>query len=150
MNNVDTNLTLETFPNGIVLYQSENFYKFTKDAIDLAKFCSIKHTDNVLELCAGSGVVSFYAYSLKPFNKMYLNELQPGLCEIIKKNIELNKLQNKAVCLEGDLANLADKDFDKKLDVIICNPPYFKSEKKINLEYSKAVARHEIATNLST
>ena len=46
----------------ISIYQSEYYYKFTQDAIMLAKFCNIKHSDDVLELCAGSGVISFYTY----------------------------------------------------------------------------------------
>ena len=63
------NLTIEEFPNGIKIYQGLDGYKFTKDAVDLAKFCNIKHTDSVLEMCAGSGVVSFYTYSLCNFQK---------------------------------------------------------------------------------
>ena len=81
------NLKLENFDNGISILQSDDYYKFTQDAIMLAKFCNIKHTDNVLELCAGSGVISFYAYSLSSFNHLYFNEIQPEMCEIIKENI---------------------------------------------------------------
>ena len=68
-----TNLTLEHFDNGIKIYQDENLYKFTSDAIKLAKFCKIKSTDNVLDMCAGSGVVGLYAYSVKSYNKIYFN-----------------------------------------------------------------------------
>lgn len=142
-------LKIEEFPNGVRVFQDENGYKFTKDAIDLATFCNIKHTDNVLELCAGGGVVSFYAYALSSFDKLYLNEIQPYACEVIKKNIELNNMQDKAVCLEGNLKELAISDFIKKLDVIVCNPPYFKvSTQKISLDYARAVARHEIEATL--
>ena len=81
------NLKLEHFENGISIIQSDNYYKFTQDAILLANFCNIKHSDDVLELCAGSGVISFYAYSLCPYNRLYFNEIQPEMCEIIKENI---------------------------------------------------------------
>lgn len=151
MNNLEVNdLSVEAFPNGIKVYQSLNGYKFTKDAIDLAKFCQIKATDHVLELCAGTGVISFYAYSLNNFEKLYLNEIQDYYCEIIKENINLNKLDN-AVCLNGDLNDLNISKFIRKLDVIICNPPYFKIESKsdkLNEDYSKAIARHEILVTL--
>ena len=36
------NLTLEHFENGITIYEYQNLYKFTADAIKLAKFCKIK------------------------------------------------------------------------------------------------------------
>ena len=75
MSKID-NFKLEHFDNGISIYQSDNYYKFTQDAIHLAKFCNIKHSDDVLELCAGSGVISFYAYSLCPYNHLYFNEIQ--------------------------------------------------------------------------
>ena len=69
------NLSLEKFENGIQMYQDETLYKFTADSIRLAKFCKIKPTDNVLDMCAGNGVVGLYAYSLKAFNKIYFNRL---------------------------------------------------------------------------
>ena len=81
------NLKLEQFDNGVRVYQSEDLYKFTMDAILLAKFCNIKHTDEVLELCAGSGVISFYAYSLCPFKKFYFNEIQTASCKVLKINL---------------------------------------------------------------
>lgn len=143
-----TNLSLEHFENGIKIYQDESLYKFTSDAIKLAKFCKIKHTDNVLDMCAGCGVVGFYAYSLMPCNKMYFNEIQVSMCELIDKNIDLNDLNSKCKILCKDLNNLNLNDFEKRLDVIVCNPPYFKLNGKIKQEESIAMCRHEITTNL--
>ena len=139
MNKID-NFKLEHFDNNISIYQSDNYYKFTQDAVMLAKFCNLKKSDNVLELCAGSGVISFYAYSLSPFHHLYFNEIQPEMCEIIKENISFN-------C---NLKELKCSDFEKPVDVIICNPPYFKIDEnsKINEKYEIAVARHEIEATL--
>lgn len=141
-------INIENFPNGIQVLQNDE-YKFTKDSIDLAKFCVVKNSDNVLELCAGSGAISFYVYALNKFNKLYLNELQPNFCEILDKNIVLNNLQENANILRGDLKNLKAKDFDKKFDVIICNPPYYKVEKDVQIsDKSKALCKHEITITL--
>ncbi len=145
-----TNFTLEEFENGIKVYQDENFYKFTSDAIKLAKFCKIKPTDNVLDMCAGCGVVGFYAYSIKKFNKIYFNDIQSKMCSLIEKNIQINNLQNKAQVLCKDLANLQIDDFDKSLDIILCNPPYFKLNGKIKENKDVAMCRHELTTNLKT
>ena len=144
-----TNLSLENFENGVKLYQNNNLYKFTSDSIKLAKFCNIKKTDNVLDLCAGCGVVGLYAYSIKPFNKLYFNEIQPQMCELIELNIQVNDLGGKTKVLCKDLNNLTLSDIDKPLDVIICNPPYFKFNGKINKNASMAMCRHEISTNLN-
>lgn len=119
-------LSLEIFPNGIKLYQSEKLYKFTKDSIELAKFAKIKKSDHVLDICAGVGVVGLYAYSLNSFKKLYFVELQKDFCKIIGENINLNNLEEKSKCINKDLKDLKSSDFEKQLDVILCNPPYFK------------------------
>lgn len=142
-------LSLEQFENGVRIYQDESLYKFTSDAIKLAKFCNIKHTDNVLDMCAGSGVVGFYAYSITPFNKLYFNDIQPEMCELINKNIELNNLQDSCEVLYKNLNDLTLEEFVKPLDVIICNPPYFKVNGKIKQDEKIAMCRHEMYTNLA-
>ena len=144
-----SSLSLEHFENGVKVYQDNDLYKFTSDAIKLAKFCNIKHTDNVLDMCAGCGVVGFYAYSITNCNKIYFNEIQPEMCDLIYKNIDLNDLGAKAVVLNKDLNKLSSGDFDKPLDVIICNPPYFKVNGKIKCDEKVAMCRHELKANLS-
>jgi len=136
--------------NAISIIQSDNYYKFTQDAIMLAKFCNIKHSDNVLELCAGSGVISFYAYSLCPFNHLYFNEIQPEMCKIIEQNITYNNFKRRSKIFNCNLKDLKLNDFKKPVDVIICNPPYFKANEhsKTNEKYEIAVARHEIEATL--
>ena len=143
-----TNLSLEHFENGVKVYQDENLYKFTSDAIKLAKFCKIKTTDSVLDMCAGCGVVGLYAYSIKKFNKLYFNEIQLKMCKLIEKNIKLNNLENNCKVLCKNLNDLNLGDFDKPLDVIVCNPPYFKLNGKVKEDGAVALCRHEIATNL--
>ena len=144
-----TNLSLENFENGIKIYQDNTLYKFTSDSIKLAKFCNIKHTDNVLDMCAGCGVVGLYAYSISQFNNIVFNEIQTNMCDLIQKNINLNNLQGKCRVICKDLSLLELRDFDKSLDVILCNPPYFKLNGKIKQNNSVAMCRHEINTNLS-
>ena len=149
MSKID-NFKLEHFDNGIAVYQSYNYYKFTQDAIHLAKFCNIKHSDDVLELCAGSGVISFYAYSLCPYNHLYFNEIQSEMCKIIEENIKYNNFKRRSKIFNCNLKDLKLSDFKKPVDVIICNPPYFKANGKslINERREIALARHEIEANL--
>ena len=144
------NFKLEHFDNGISIYQSDDLYKFTMDAILLAKFCNIKHSDNVLELCAGSGVISFYAYSLCPFNHLYFNEIQSEMCVIIEQNIKFNGFGRRSKIFKCNLKELKPADFVKPLDVVICNPPYLKvnGTSKINAKKEIALARHEIEATL--
>ena len=150
MKNKIDNFKLEHFDNGISIYQCDNYYKFTQDAIMLAKFSNIKHSDNVLELCAGSGVISFYAYSLTSFNHLYFNEIQPEMCEIIEENIKFNNFKRRSKIFNCNLKDLKLSDFTKPLDVILCNPPYFKANtnSKVNEKKEIAISRHEIEATL--
>ena len=143
-----TNLSLEYLENGIKVYQDNNLYKFTSDAIKLAKFCKVKKTDNVLDMCAGCGVVGFYVYALNKCSKIYFNEIQSQMCGLIDKNIELNNLRDKCKIINADLNMLEPCNFDKPLDVIVCNPPYFKLNGKIKEREDLAICRHEVKTNL--
>lgn len=145
-----SDLSLEQFENGVKIYQDGNLYKFTSDSIKLAKFCKFKSSDNVLDMCAGCGVVGFYAYSINPCSKIYFNDIQSQMCDLIEKNIQLNSLQDRTKVICKDLRDLSLGDFDKSLDAIVCNPPYFKLNGKINQDENKAICRHEIATNLQT
>ena len=143
-----TNLSLEYLENGIRVYQDNNLYKFTSDAIKLAKFCKIKKTDNVLDMCAGCGVVGFCAYAINPCGKIFFNEIQKPMCDLIRKSVELNKLEAVCEVINGDLNTLQLSDFSKPLDVIICNPPYFKLNGGIKEREDLAICRHEIKTTL--
>ncbi len=143
-----TNLSLEYLENGIKVYQDNDLYKFTSDAIKLAKFCKVKKTDNVLDMCAGCGVVGFYVYALNGCNKLYFNEIQTQMCKLIDKSIQLNSLQDKCKVINADLNVLNPGDFDKPFDAIVCNPPYFKLNGKIKENEDLAICRHEIKTNL--
>ncbi len=150
MNKHIDNFKLEHFANGISIYQSDNYYKFTQDAILLAEFCNIKHSDNVLELCAGSGVISFYAYSICAFNHLYFNEIQPEMCQIIEENIKFNNFKRKSKIFNCNLKSLSIKDFPKPVDVILCNPPYQKVNENsiVNEKREIAIARHELEATL--
>ena len=143
-------LSLEVFENGVEIFQDESLYKFTADAISLAKFCNIKHTDHVLDMCAGSGVIGLYAYSISSCNALYFNDIQPCMCELISKNISHNGLDERCKVVCKDLHDLQVDDFAKRLDVIICNPPYFKlNSGDVKQDRRIAMCRHEIATNLN-
>lgn len=143
-----SDLTLEKFENGVKVYQDARLYKFTSDSIRLAKFCVVKHTDLMLDMCAGCGVVGLYVYSLCKFKGLYLNDIQPEMCELIKENINHNNLTGIAKVLCKNLEDLSLADFDKPLDVVVCNPPYFKVNGKCKHDERIAMCRHEICTNL--
>ena len=57
---------IEDLGNGIKIFQNDELYCFTSDAILLSKFARVKSGDVVADFCAGSGVVGFNLYNINP------------------------------------------------------------------------------------
>ena len=62
----------------------------------------------------------------------------------------LNQLEDQVTVVNDDLKNLLDHAPRSQVDLILCNPPYFKATEtsKKNLSEHYLLARHEITTNL--
>jgi release factor glutamine methyltransferase len=99
----------------------------TKLLIEYISKCDL-NSKNVLELGAGSGLISIYCAKQKA--NVTASDLTPTAIKNIIKNSELNNL--KLEVIESDLF---DKIEIRKFDYIIINPPYFpknpKNEKEL-------------------
>lgn len=133
--------------NNISIFQSED-YKFSADSINLAKFVKLKNDDSVLELCAGCGVIGFCLLDLHQFKDIQFVDILASMCEVIDKNIKHNNIKNARV-LCGNLKDLSPETFDKKFDVIVFNPPYYKQnahhqkDTVKNIAYAENTAKFE-------
>ena len=108
--------------NGLKIIQSENYYRFTSDSVMLAKFPE-KSYDNVLDLCAGSGIVGLHFFGEYGAKRVTFVEIQKDLAEMCRETIVLNGL-NSVMNVEN--LNLKDFDGKKSFDAVLCNPPYEK------------------------
>ncbi len=137
--------TIDSFLNGeLRIIQSRRGYRFSVDALLLAEFVSIKDEDFVIDLGAGSGIISlFIAVRRKPCFIVGV-ELQQQLASQARRNVALNELEGKIAVIQGDLRHLPVAG--GVADVVVCNPP-FRQERsgRINPDIIKAIARHEIA-----
>lgn len=114
--------------SNIKVYQQDDLYHFTSDAVLLAKFTSVKKNDVVADFCSGSGVVGFYLYGLSPeIKSVDFFEMQPTLYELSKKSIELNGLEQKFTAHNIKVQEV-NKLFNEKFSLIVCNPPYMKTD----------------------
>ena len=75
---------------GLVLVQDDDKYCFTTDAVLLANFVKTKKTDAVLELCAGTGVVSTLIMGKQGPRKIVAVELQKECCNLFNESNQLN------------------------------------------------------------
>ncbi|RLB14015.1 MAG: SAM-dependent methyltransferase [Deltaproteobacteria bacterium] len=129
------------------IIQSRQGYRFSVDALLLAEFVSIRSNDVVVDLGAGCGIISLILAVKRKVGFIVGLELQEELASQAQRNIALNKLVKKIGIIRGDLRHLPiGPEF---AHVVVCNPPYRRQKSgRINPDFSKAIARHELSTKL--
>ena len=122
--------------SGLKIYQDDNLYCFTSDAVLLSRFASVKKADVVADFCSGSGIVGLHLYGLNPVIKsVTLFEMQKPLFDLSVKSIELNGLEKVFSAVNTKIQDIGS-DYNEKFSLIVCNPPYmevgrgFKDEKE--------------------
>jgi tRNA1(Val) A37 N6-methylase TrmN6 len=138
--------TLDSFYHGrISVIQKKKGYRFSVDAPLLADFIQPRASDVLLELGAGSGIISLLL-SLKPFRRIVCLEIQPELVEIARRNVRLNGLKERITVLNQDLRTFAGEE---KFDVVFSNPPYIRSKGgRLSVSEEKSIAKHEIRCSI--
>ena len=133
--------------NGLQLIQSSSEYRFTTDAVLLANFCKDMRGKTCVEFGAGSGVISLLLAKKKNPKRIVAFEIQPQLCDMMQRSVQLNDLQDLITIYNCDLkdANSIVRD----VDVVVCNPPYRKvGSGEQQLSENIAICRHEIMATL--
>ena len=129
------------------IIQDENYFKYSIDSILLAEYAHINKNDNkILDLCSGNLPVPFilnYKYK-KNINAI---ELQDEIYECGKESIKINNLEENINYIHDNVKNIFNYFEEESMDVITCNPPYFKDSLK-NDNNVKSIARHEIEITL--
>ncbi len=134
--------TLDSFYHGrILVIQKKKGYRFSVDAPLLAAFIRTGPADRLLDAGAGSGIISLLL-SLGSFRRIVCLEIQPVLADLARRNVLLNRLDDRITVLEQDLRTFEPED---KFDVVFSNPPYLRTEGgHPSRSPEKAVAKHEI------
>ena len=143
-------ITLDYLPKHkeLKIYQDDQMIRINTDTMVLGEFLEIYKKDTVLDIGTNNGALLLYANMFKP-KKLIGLDINEEALKIAKMNMELHNITNyelicdNAVTYRGEL-----------VDVIICNPPYFKTkeEEKCDNPYL-SLAKHEgelILENLIT
>lgn len=141
----------DLFDYGFMIYQDENYFKFSIDSVLLAEFVSVKKNKyKVLDLCSGNFPVPMILYA-KYGSKLDISaiELQDVIYDLGVKSLEYNKIFSVKT-YNADVINAQKILKGQKFNIITCNPPYFKlyDEKVSNDNQIKAIARHELKLTL--
>jgi len=138
--------TLNTFYHGrILVFQKKSGYRFAVDAPLLAAFIRTREDDNLIELGAGSGIISLLL-SVRPFRRILCLEIQESLAELAFRNVALNKLEGRIEVANADLRAFST---DEKFDIVFSNPPWVRgAQGPLGPSREKAIAKHEIKCDI--
>jgi tRNA1Val (adenine37-N6)-methyltransferase len=143
--------------SGLVLLQPGKGYRFTADAVALARVVDIAPEEKLLDLCSGIGVVPLLIHQRSPFSLGVLVEIQSDLASLARENIRRNGLAEKLTVVEGDVNQMTLEFLSGAVlgigqdgfDVVCANPPYHRvGSGRVNPDPQKAVARHEVKLTL--
>lgn len=135
--------------DGLKIYQLNDKFKFSLDSILLAEFIEIKENIKlIVDLCTGNAPIPLIL-STKTKARIYGFELQKTIYELGYLSVIENKLNDQIKIINANLKNCFEYILPESVDIVTCNPPYFKYEKDsiINEDLEKAIARHEIEMN---
>ncbi|MDD6302836.1 MAG: methyltransferase [Bacillales bacterium] len=133
-------ITLDYLPGreNIKLYQDHSMICINTDTMVLGEFLEVYRFDTVLDIGTNNGSLLLYASRFSP-KKLIGLEINKHAIELAKKNLELNNIDN--YCLINEDANTYRGEL---VDVIVCNPPYFKVTKDSkNSSINMTLAKHE-------
>lgn len=142
------------FDNNLFIYQDKEMFNYSIDTILLANLTTLnRKTKRILEIGTNNCALSIFLSQRDKDILIDAIEIQKEAYELAKYNIEMNNL-NKQINLINDDFNIwwkkHNKELQKKYDVIVCNPPFYKKNTKSKLNISESVlkATHEITINL--
>ncbi|MGK0550852.1 tRNA1(Val) (adenine(37)-N6)-methyltransferase [Enterococcus faecalis] len=139
----------QLYADDIQIIQSKDVFSFSLDAVLLANFPTVPKKGQIVDLCAGNGAVGLFV-SRKTNAYIDQIELQPRLADMGRRSIHLNHLDNQITMHEMDLKAATTVIAKDSIDLVLCNPPYFKHlpDSRKNPNPHLAIARHEIHTTL--
>lgn len=134
---------------GVRVLQRRTGYRFTLDAVLLAHFAAVEGAGvpgALLELGAGSGVVSFLLvkqFGLGPVDAL---ELQPAVYARLERAVALNGLESRVRPVLGDLRRLRELVTGGRYAHVVSNPPFRLADAGVRSpDEERAVSKSEVA-----
>lgn len=116
--------TLEpTFHRGYLVAQPKEGFRFGIDSVILAHMVKSVDIVTVVELGAGSGIISLTLFSHGIGSRFFLVEKDAVMCEAADMTVAVNGLSHHFTTVCEDIRNL--RGFDIKFDLAIFNPPFY-------------------------
>lgn len=134
---------------GLFIIQKNKGFKFGIDAVLLSDFAKSQKSKRTLDLCTGTGIVPLLLSDKTNTPKIYGIEIQKDICDMAKRSVIYNNLDERITITEGDVKDAVSIFGKGTFDKITCNPPYTEVGRGIkNTADTLLISRHEILVTL--
>ncbi|MCI8588835.1 MAG: tRNA1(Val) (adenine(37)-N6)-methyltransferase [Bacilli bacterium] len=136
--------------NNLKIYQNTDWFLFSLDSVLLPNFVTLnKKIKTIMDLGTGNAPIPLIL-STKTKAKIIGIEVQKDVYDLAQKSVLYNHLENQIELCNLDIRDLKKYFQGDSIDVITCNPPYFKVSETSNLneDVHKVIARHELNVKL--
>lgn len=133
---------------GMQIIQHPKLFRFGTDAVLLSDFAAV-HKESICDLGTGCGILPLLLCARSEQVQIDAIEIQPALCDMASRSVQLNCLQERIRIHQADICHLEDVFPAATFDCIVCNPPYGKKgQGQPNMAEEVRIARHETLCTL--
>lgn len=134
--------------NGLQIIQSDRCYRFTSDSVLLANAVRAMQNNIVVDLGTGSGIIPILLSQKTNADKIIGIEIQPELADMARRSVEFNNLTDIVEIKNMDLRDAYKLLGNESADVVVCNPPYEKSNQMLGQNLVVAGCNAELLATL--
>ena len=133
-----------------IIYQNDDYFAFSLDSVLLANFVTLKLSDKkIVDFCSGNGPIPMLM-SFRTNARIFGVELQKEIFDMGYDSIKENGMDSQIEFINGDVKAIGKIIDAESVDVVTCNPPYFKykDDSLVNDNMVLTIARHEVKLKL--
>lgn len=138
---------------GLKIVQRDDMFAFSLDSVLLADFVRVyKKTDVIMDFGTGNAPIPLFL-SLKTDRPIVGVDIQPEAVDLARRSVALNGLEAQITIVEADIKELHRLYESSSIDLITCNPPFFKvapDGRNVNAVEAFTIARHEVKIDLES
>lgn len=128
---------------GMMILQKRQGFRFGTDSILLAHFAGVRGGARVGDFGTGSGILPLLMSDDAPRAQFDAWEIQPDIADMAARSVKMNGLEQRIRVHAGDARRAAQDVGHGALDMVVCNPPYYRSGAELPSESeSLRIAKH--------
>lgn len=132
------------------IYQRQDQFRFSFDAIALVHFCRFNHRHRYIDLGTGTGVLPLIGTSLGAGHITGV-EINGVMANMAERSVIYNHKFNVVSIVQGDYRTMNYQQFGSKpFDGVLVNPPYFDHRRgEVPNNHHLSLALHDSCTSIA-